>query len=118
MLLTTVGIRIHILGDDVSKLLVIDLENTPVEFISDNRTGLLPSVPDVVVMGSIGGVNISPETRDSFQVIGKIIKPYLILGFPYALKISEENYTVDLILGYNSVEISETEEIEQNASIV
>lgn len=105
---TSVAIRITIRGDGVSKQVTLDLRTTLVQYVNASYV-ILPVMPASVITASVGGPNLSPESQLP-EVMTNLDGPLLKLSFSQILLDHKDHYTVDLVLGYDSVPAPKPEE--------
>ena len=98
---TSVGVRLTIRGDGISQKILLDLRTTLIQFANASYC-ILPVLPSSIINASIGGPNLSPEAQQP-EVIAKLDGPILTCMFSHKLLDSKDQYTVELILGYDSL---------------
>lgn len=109
---TSVAVRITIRGDGISQKMVLDLRTTLVQYVNASYC-VLPVLPQSIITASIAGPNLSPEAQLP-EVVAKLDGPILSMMFNQKLMDNKDHYTVDLILGYDSIPEPEPPKINGN----
>lgn len=99
MLQTTLGARLTLKGDDQSKMMVLDLRNTV--FQIGDSFGFLPKLPDSVLRVNAGGPNANPEDKNEVKFA---LHAYaLAVEFNSPLLSGPDDYTIEMVFGYNTI---------------